>query len=296
MQIFKEIADKPNISYEELRKKYFLLNIDELFNKYSDALIIGENGSSKTFVLSDIGKTVLNAVTSFPGLHPFYCEVFVDSIINPNLQKEIEFVNCIWEDWGGNFLHPLGDDLLRAGKLNSILYCYMAAQTNTFDWLGHSLFMGHYDLVCRELRCILENIFFYFKLDFDSMTETVEEKYEKLRRLETRGEKLHGMPVFIDSGYADWERYYDLFSDLCAHIHISSNISGEHSLAIANGGFGEVLDIHYDEKLFRKCVDSWMQIVNLSGDLMKELFEEHGIMADEFYPAFFHDRYFAKGK
>lgn len=295
MEVFKDIADNPSISYKELKEKYFQRKVDEVLKKYHKALIIKENSDSQTFVLNDSGNKIVEIVKDFPGLHPFYCEVFVDSMLNPNLQREIEFVNCIGEDWGGNFLHPLRGDLRRAKMHNSIMYCYMAAQTNTFDWLGHSLFMGHYDLVCRELRCILENLFFYYKLDFDSMIETVESKYQKIQRKEKSRTLPYGKSIFEHSGYSKWKKYYNLYRDLCAYIHISSNISGKHSLTISRNGFGEVLDIGYDERLFKKCIDSWLKIVNLSGELMKSVFDKHEIEAAEFNPNFFQNFYFKEG-
>ena len=101
----------------------------------------------------------------YPCLQPFYEIVFNDTVSDKATSREIKFVLGFFEEWAGNFVHPIGHDLHSANQSESILYCYMATQSFTFDWLSHSLLLGNYETVLRELRSILENLFFMFYLE-----------------------------------------------------------------------------------------------------------------------------------
>jgi len=169
----------------------------------------------------------------YPDLQTFYRVIFTDTVSDPSIEHNIQFVRGFLEEWAGNFLHPFGDDLHREGKLENIFYSYLSSQSHVFDWLGHSLLFGHYQIVLRELRTILENIFYMFYLDIKYQNNTVEEKLYIIEDQETRGITPHGRRVFKNSTYKDWQLSYQLYRELCAYIHIHSTSSAKRALEIA---------------------------------------------------------------
>jgi hypothetical protein len=212
----------------------------------------------------------------YPDLQPFYKEVFHDTIACESVSSEIEFARCFYEEWAGNFLHPLGNDM-SAKKLDSILYCYMASQTVTFDWLSHSLIFGHYQSVLRELRTMLENIFYMYSLDIKFRTNSVEGKFKILESLAINGKEVYGKPVFERSGYADWEPSYTLYKQLSKHIHVHAETSGIAALNIAKLGHRELSLIQYDKDSFIQCSRIWRRIAVISVSLALDLCKKLGI-------------------
>lgn len=212
----------------------------------------------------------------YPDLQPFYEQVFLDTIACESISSEIEFARCFYEEWAGNFLHPLGNDMC-TGKVDSILYCYMASQTVTFDWLGHSLIFGHYPSVLRELRTILENIFHMYFLDVTFPAKSVEEKFKVLESLAIRGKEIYGKAVFEKSGYADWEPSYTLYKQLSKYIHVHTETSGVAALDIAKKGHPELSLIEYDKDSFIQCSKIWRGIAMISVSLALDLCKKLGV-------------------
>jgi len=224
-----------------------------------------------------ITRDMTKFTIKYPDLQPFYKQVFENTIADKTISKEIEFARCFVEDWAGNFLHPLGDDLQASGAENSILYCYMASQSVTFDWLCHSLMFGHYQTVLHELRIILENIFYMYAQDVKLKTKTVEEKYKTLKNLEVVGKKPHGKPVFENSGYADWELSYKVYKQLSRYIHIHSETSGRAALDIAKQGYPELNLTEYCKDSFTECSSVWKEIAIIALSLVLDLCEKLGV-------------------
>jgi hypothetical protein len=221
----------------------------------------------------------------YPDLHPFYKSVFNDTVKDELIAGELAFVRCFFEEWAGNFLHPLGNDLGgRRGKLNSILYSYMASQSHTFDWLSHTLMFGHYDTVFRELRTILENLFYMYSLDISFQTKTVGEKFQKLAQLEAIGKEPHGKVVFETSGYIHWQPSYNLYKQLSRYIHIHTNVSAKHALQIAEQGFPEILDIKYSRQSFTQCSSAWREIAKSALHLALDLCQKLNVEISELCP------------
>jgi len=227
----------------------------------------------------------------YPCLQPFYKDVFDETMSDPVIAREIEFVWGFVEDWMGEFLHPVGNDLYHANQSESILYCYMASQSLTFDWLSHALLLGNYETVLRELRSILENLFFMFHLDTHHKNKTVKDKYEILEQLEVSNRSPHGKVVFENSGYSDWKPCYDLYKELCRYIHVHTEASGKFALKIATEGFPEALDVEYYQGSFLQCSKTWYEISKIAGSLVENLFQKLQIDMRQFNPNLFTEIY-----
>lgn len=210
----------------------------------------------------------------YPCLQPFYEKIFSETISDLIITEEIEFVWGFFEEWTGNLVHPVGKDLHLGNQSESILYCYMASQSLTWDWLSHSLLLGNYEVVLRELRSILENLFFMFYLDAQYMGKTIIEKYKILERLENSSKSPHGKSVFKNSGYSEWKPYYDLYRELCKYIHAHTEATGKFVLEIAAAGFPQALDAKYSQSSFLKCSKAWRQISKIAVSLIECLFNK----------------------
>ncbi len=220
----------------------------------------------------------------YPCLQPFYKNILDETLSDPVITKEIEFVWGFFEEWVGNFIHPIGKDLHRANQSESILYCYMASQSLTFDWLSHSILLGNYETVLRELRSILENLFFTFHLDIHHKNKTIKDKYEILEQLEISNRSPYGKVVFENSGYCDWKPYYDLYKELCKYIHVHTETTGRFVLEIASTGFPQALDAKYSQNSFLKCSKIWREISKIAVSLVECLFQKLGIDVRYFDP------------
>jgi len=223
----------------------------------------------------------------YPDLHPFYKDIFDKAVSDSHTAKEIEFICGFFEEWVGNFLHPVGDDLFHSKKLDSIvLYCYLASQSFTFDWMAHSLLLGHYETVLRELRSILENAFLMFYLDCHYDSKTILEKFTMVEQMENENRIPYGKRVFKDSEYPDWEYCYKLYGEMSKYVHASTKTNGLSILKIATKGFPETLDIQYSQDSFLKCVEMWQRVSIIVLSLVKSLFEKANIEVKQFNPGY----------
>lgn len=205
----------------------------------------------------------------YPDIQPFYGDIFLQTVSDKKIEKDLEFVRCFFEEWSGNFLHPFGDDLMDAknGRIESLLYCYLASQSMTFDWLSHDLLFANYQTVLRELRTILENSFYAYTIDRKFTNESTEEKLKKLE-----GQKLpFGRLVFKESGYSKWQDSYDLYSELCQYTHIHLNASLKMALEIAKQGLPELLVVKYDRESFIQCSTVWRKVAKTCVSLAVDL-------------------------
>lgn len=220
----------------------------------------------------------------YPNLQPFYKKVFDKTISDHFIATELKFVDQFFEEWAGNFVNPFGKDLYRNGKLVSIMYSYVASQSLVFDWLAHTLIFGHYQNVFREIRTILENLFFMYTLDVKFQKKTVDEKYKILEKLEKQGKEPHGKPVFERSMYGDWKKSYGFYKHLCKYVHIHTSTSGLMALKDARDGFPETLSVDYDRNAFLKCVDAWRKLARISVALAVDLCRKLNVEIAELNP------------
>lgn len=205
-------------------------------------------------------------------LQPFFIQVHRETCGDLSISPQVRYVKGFLANWAGNFLHPLGDNLHRVGKLNSVWYCYLSTQTLVFEWLSATLLCGSYDVVMRELRTILEGMFPAFYLDMENPEKSLEFKMKHLRELEDK-RMTYGKKTFRASAVGEWQSYYSLYQELCGYTHVSFDILGKKINAIAEQGYPESLEIIFDRKAFLNCVTMWHKIselaLNLSLVLMK---------------------------
>jgi hypothetical protein len=234
-------------------------------------------GQEIAYSLTDKGKRLYEVIQDYPSLHPYYEEIYAKTVCDETLSRELEFVRGFFEEWAGNFLHPFGDDLLDGNKLNnSVYYCYLATQTAVFDWLTHSLIFGHYEVVLRELRTVLEGLFPAYYLDITYPDESLDDKLEKLAEMEA-DRVAHGRRAFAMSGVAKWQDYYSLYRELCAYVHLSRKVAGARIDQIAEKGFGESLDASFNRDRFLECTTAWQKIAALSANLAGSLLDKLGV-------------------
>ena len=223
----------------------------------------------------------------YPDLQPFYEKVFNDAVSDKDITKGVEFARCFLKEWAGEFLHPFGNDLHTGNRLNSIFYSYLASQSLTFDWLAHTLLFAQYQTVLRELRTILENMFYMYYLDVTYQDKTVEEKYKILENLESKGAKPHGKRVFEDSTYHNWKSSYKIYQDLCKFVHIDTKSSAKLALNIAQEGFSESLGVKCNKESFLECIQAWKKIAKTSLDLAVTLCDTLDVEISQFNPDYF---------
>lgn len=232
-------------------------------------------GKHSVYCLTEKGNRLYRVIQDYPDLHPFYEEIYARTLTNEALGNRVEFVECFFEEWVGNFLHPFGKDLLYGDKLrNSVFYCYLASQSMVFDWLAHSLIFGAYEVVLRELRSILEGLFTAYYLDKNYPYKSLEEKLDTLSDLE-KNRLSSGKKAFKRSDINRWQDYYSLYRELCAYVHTSRKVMGRKMYQIAQKGYPETIDVHFDPGTFIKCVEAWRKVAmlaaNLAGSLLKAL-------------------------
>ena len=186
----------------------------------------------------------------FPDLHPFHEKIFKETVSDQKISTKVSRIRCFFEDWAGNFVHPFGDDLFEGNALtDNMFYSYLASQTVIFDWMGHSLFCGAYNIVFRELRTILESVFtaYYLEITFKGMS--LQDKIEEFKNLEHKG-KTHGKKVFTRVGLNNWDEYYTLYRELCSYVHLSASIGGKEIIQVIQNGYGKLLDFEYHSDIF----------------------------------------------
>jgi hypothetical protein len=210
-------------------------------------------------------------------LDPIFSIIHGETSSSAPISDLAKYVNTFFECWAGDFLHPLGDNLQRAGLLErSVFYCYLAAQSNVFKWLSISLMCGSYQLVMRELRTILEVMFPAYYLDTTSPNGDLAGKLQLLLQLE-ESRVGFGKRAFEMSGVNKWKYYYKLYQQLCAYTHLSLAVTGQNIRRIAEGGFREMEIPRFDVAEFQRCVEMWKEIAALALDLTLTLFQELGI-------------------
>jgi hypothetical protein len=211
------------------------------------------------------------------GLHPYIYDVQLQTKNDLSITKERNFVDGFFENWVGDFLHPYGDNLFDAEKLDdSLFYCYLAGQSTNFHWYGNSLFSGAYTILFRELRCILEGLFIVYKIEKLNLGKTVDEKLDILEHAEN-DKGFYGGGLFKSSGFTGWRKYHKIYKELSSFIHFSYKNTAHVIKQIKSDGFPEVLDYKYDKTRFLKGAKIWKQMALLSVEMAIELAALEGI-------------------
>jgi hypothetical protein len=150
----------------------------------------------------------------------------------------------------------------------SLLHCYLASQSLTFDWLAHTLILANYQTVLRELRAILENSFFIYSLDVTTRFESTPKKLEKIREIEAKCDMPVGKIIFEKSGYNNWQQGYNLYRLLCKYIRIRTKTALKTAVEIAKVGCPETLEVKYDRDSFIRCSKVWREVARVLVDLV----------------------------
>jgi hypothetical protein len=201
-------------------------------------------------------------------------KVYYQTVNNNDLHGQALFIEAFFENWVGEFVHPLGKDLHHCHQLeNSFYLANLTAQSVVFDWLAYTLLSGAYDIVLRELRCILEGLFAAYYVDMKYKGENLSQKVQRLSVLEEK-RVLSGKKVFESSKLNNWKDYYSLYNELCAHVHNSIKVIGSRIIQIAEDGFPQALEPQFDEVTFASSAELWRQVAITAIDLAMALFHE----------------------
>jgi hypothetical protein len=227
----------------------------------------------RVYSLSEKGYRIFHAIQGRTGLTLSYEDVAIKTLTNDRIRTEVEFIEAFYENWAGELVHVLADELAHKDSLHDSLFiCYAAAQSTVFDWLKHSLFSGCYEVVLRELRSILEGLFTAYNLDVNYPTLKLDEKLDTMRELEEE-RATHGKKVFTKSGVKEWKDYYSLYQELCAYVHLSlrkiQSISDLHGI--------DSLEPEFDEDEFIKCAEAWKKVATLAVELASSLLKTYNI-------------------
>lgn len=236
----------------------------------------------RVYSLTNKGYQIFGAIQGRTGLTLSYEDIAITTLTNDKLKDDVAFVEAFFENWAGELVHVLADELAHNNSLHDSLFiCYAAAQSTAFDWLKHSLFSGFYEIVMRELRSILEGLFTAYNLDVNYPALKLDEKLDAMRKLEEE-RATHGKKVFTRSGVKGWENYYSLYRELCAYVHLSlqkiqdiSDLHGSDSLAP-----------EFNEDEFIKCVAAWKKVATLAVDLASSLLKAYNIQFEILFDIF----------
>ncbi|MCW2279013.1 hypothetical protein [Heliophilum fasciatum] len=285
MYFFKDIYDNPGLHVDDISKKYPLV-IKNVLKKYHDAFHYNEQ--EKTLVLNEKGQEIAKIIDKYPGMHPYYCEIYVDTMIDPEVKREIVFIQNFYLNWSGSFLHLLGDDLMDAGLLNSCtLYCYMSSISDKLNWLAYSLLYGQYDTVNQELKTILENLYYYYTLDVNYPHLPVKDKLTKVRKLintDSSGNQISSKPLLTVSDMDSWKNYDSIYKTLCQMV---SEATIEKNMLVAAQGFPDLLEASYDRDSLKNCVKVWHSIAHLAALFSYDLFLKNNKETTQFSPFIF---------
>jgi hypothetical protein len=212
-----------------------------------------------------------------PVLESFHEEVWRETFSDNDLQEEVNYIASFFIEWVGDFLHPFGDNLIRADKLdNSIYYSYLAAQSAIFEWLSVTLLCGNYEIVMRELRTILEVMFPAYFLDSAHPDIPLDGKLRLLQELE-ESRSGYGKKVFKMSEIDGWEYYYDLYRQLCQYTHLSMTVTGQKIKDVTRSGFNEWPNLRFDKQKFLNCVAIWKEVTSLALHLARNLVDKYDV-------------------
>lgn len=193
--------------------------------------------------------------------------------------------------WSGIFLHSIYHylktvDWSKYDEINnSILFCALDNQTMQLLWIIFSLCHGQYDLALRELRNIIENAFYCYRIDRQTDTKLLDgiNKFEKLSKLPK--EETFGRRVFKNSGYTDWEKIYEtIYRPLCEFTHTQKTIEK------VKKAYPEYrwIEPEFDREKIITCLYYFQKIILIEIDMMQtQLSEVYGIKMQEDFKEIF---------
>ena len=205
--------------------------------------------------------------------------VYYQTVKNKDLHGQVLSLETFFGNWVGEFVHPVQKDLHHCHHLeNSYYLSYLALQSMVFDWLSYTLLSGAYEIVLRELRCILEGLFAAYYVDVNYKVEDLAQKIQRLSVLEEK-RMLLGKKVFEISELKNWRDYYSLYKELSTYVHNSIKVIGNRIIQIGEDGFPQALEPQLDKKVFVSSAELWRKIVCAAIDLAIALFEELNVKA-----------------
>lgn len=187
--------------------------------------------------------------------------------------------------WSCIFLHSVFHylktvDWSKYGEIkNSILFCALDNQTMQLMWILFSLCHGQYDLALRELRNIIENAFYCYRIDCQADTQLLSgaNKFKKLSELPEN--ETFGKRVFKQSGYADWENIYiNIYKPLCEFTHTKKTIEK------VKEAYPEYrwIEPEFDRGRIITCLYYFQKVILTEVDMMQtQLAEVYGIKMQE---------------
>lgn len=214
----------------------------------------------------------------FPNLHGFYEGTFRETKNDKEIRKYVEYIDDFYFRWSGLFIHAVEHDIRKYFPIkDNIILKYLSTQTMVFDFIGFALFCGNYSLVYRELRTILESVILAYKIEFIPGLKTLYDKLGYWENLELKG-KSYGKKVFSTSGLPNWGYYYDLYIRFCKYTHSSTQITGLEMIEV----IGQSKEFEYNRTKFVKCVLHWIEVAQISSEIMLEYYERRNIQPDCF--------------
>lgn len=206
-------------------------------------------------------------------------KVYYQTVKSTDLHGQVLFLEAFFGNWVGEFVHPIGKDLHRCRQLkNSYYLSYITLQSMVFDWLAYTLLSGAYELVLRELRCILEGLFAAYYVDVSYKDDNLSQKIQRLSILEEK-RILSGKKVFKSSKLRNWKDHYSLYNELSAHVHNSIKGIGNRIIQVADYGFPQALEPHLDKEIFVSSAELWRKVVCAAIELAVALFQELNVEA-----------------
>lgn len=232
-----------------------------------------------------MNEEYINEIINFCDLDPeaftSYKRVQYETYFCDKIDKEKVFYPlqnwlCFWT---GDFLHHVFHHFKDIKKFNSALFCLYQSQAYQIEWIIYTLFSGHYDIVYRELRGLLENSFYQFYYDHDTI-EKNNILETKLQKISDNSEDAYGKKVFLNSGYVNWNNVYsNIYIPLCKYIHTYAG--AENSKRVSDEGFNTLLNPEFDLNKFQKSYDMLRQVLNIQIELMEiVLLDTYGIAED----------------
>jgi hypothetical protein len=225
----------------------------------------------------------------FPDLHGFYEATFAETHADPVVEKHVDLLDNFFMYWSGCFIHAMEHDLRRKFDLDqNVLIAFFASQTMVFDWMAFSAKCGHYTLVFRECRTILESTMLLSGIESNMPQASLSDKLDRWTDLEA-GHKSYGKRVFRKSGLKNWEAYYNLYKRLCGYTHASVGLTGHEVRHMALRG-GQSLDFSYSQDKFLQCFDVWYDVAQTASDAAETMYQTLGVTPEMFDPNLFKDQ------
>jgi hypothetical protein len=190
----------------------------------------------------------------YPDIQPFYKKIFSAAIKDSEIQEDIEFVRTFFEEWSGNFLHPLADEFMHQEREKTTLFNYLNSECLTFDWIGHSLLFANYSTVIRELQSILYKAIMVYP--FDSPEKDLVIKVNGFEE-GIENNKRTIKEVFEQSGYSDWLSAYSLYESLNRE---ATELFCAGTMALVDS---EPKEFTYNRANFQKCCKLWKELARI---------------------------------